>query len=334
MTETINAVQAKLAELFAGGWVMTAVAIGLERGLLGRLSPTEARAARELAGPAGMSADLAASVLDVLASTGLVVAEDGCYRATSGLAALFGGTGGRMLAADLRSTLGMQAGVLARAREAGAAIEGWHSDDPVVVDAQGTASHLLTLMIARDLLPRIAPELAPALGVDGARLLDVGAGSAGGCIGFAATFPRAHVVGIEPAAVPYEQALRRIAEAGLEDRVTMRRGGIEAIDDAGAFDAAYVAQMFIPTAPLAEGLSRVLRALKPGGVLLTVATAAEGGDLTSATSRLRSTVWGGGPRTAEGVRALLERAGFDAIRTAALPGNAVMTPIVARRPGG
>lgn len=332
--ETSEEVQKRLAEWFSGSWVITALAVATERGLLSTLRGDTATDAAALAEAAGMTPALVAGLLDVLAAEGLVVKGVDGYRASAGLAALMKSPGGSMMRADLRSTLGVQHGVRGAAAEAGAVLEGWRAEDAVVVHAQGTASYLLTIGLVKNAFPRMDPELHAAMTERDCMFLDVGAGAAGGCVGFCEGYPRLKVVGIEPAAIPLAQARARIAAAGLEARIELREAGIEGVEDEGVFDAAYVAQMFIPDGPLEDGYRRVLRALKPGGKLITVATAMEGDDLAASTSRLRSTVWGGGPRTPEVVIAMLAAAGFDGVRAAPVPPGSTMAPILARRPPG
>jgi hypothetical protein len=55
---------------------------------------------------------------------------------------------------------------------------------------------------------------------------------------------------------------------GLADRITIRPIPIEEIDDADAFDLAWMPAPFLPRAVLDAGVSVVTRSLRPGGWLV------------------------------------------------------------------
>jgi precorrin-6B methylase 2 len=259
----------------------------------------------------GHAADPA--VRDVVAALGIALPE---------------GAAAEVLRADLRSTLATHANAVAAAR-AGKPIAGWQADDPMQVEAQAIVSEAMSGGLASFL--GSLPGLVDRLGADNAAVLDVGAGGAGFGIAFARRWPKLRVVGIEPSAVAIEVGRQRIRDAGFADRIEHRQGGGEAVTDVEAFDVAYVAQMFIPEAVLDDVLRAAVRALRPGGYLLTAAVCGPGDTLADAIARLRATVWGGGVRFVDEVVARVRAAGLADAAPGMRPPGAMLWPVLGRR---
>src|SRR5262249_18366441 len=145
-----------------------------------------------------------------------------------GLAAILKADGGRVLAADLRSTFGQIMELVETARTPGAPLDGWRAADPVLVEAQA--------MLSEGITPRIVPLFGMLEGVlarletPGSAFLDVGAGGAGACIALARIFPQTRFVGLEPAPLALDIGRRRVAEAGLEARITLDASTMERFD--------------------------------------------------------------------------------------------------------
>jgi SAM-dependent methyltransferase len=319
--------QKVLAGLAESAWALNAFGTAAERGLLSAL--VEPRTAAELARQTALPPHAVQSMLEVLTALGLLQARGGAFAASEGLAALLKADGGRLLAADLRSTLGQLKEVVETARAPGTPIDGWRALDPAVVEAQAVVSEGATTKMVPAL--SMLEGLYARLESPGAKVLDVGAGGAGFCIALARRFPHACFVGLEPAPLALEIGRRRVAEAGLQARIELDSSPLERFDARDAFDLAYVAAMFMPDEVLAEGLPRVLRALRPGGWLISGTLCPPGEDLGSAVSRFRSSIWGGGRRHLEELRAQLERAGFTQVVAPPVPSGALQ-PIAARRP--
>ena len=74
------------------------------------------------------------------------------------------------------------------------------------------------------------------------------------------------VVGLEP----WEFALAhaRGTVAGFEDRIELREGRVEELDDVEAFDAVWFPTPFLSPAIVPAALERVFAALKPGGLVV------------------------------------------------------------------
>ena len=136
----------------------------------------------------------------------------------------------------------------------------------------------------------------PQLEAPGAALLDVGAGAAGLSIALCRHFPHLSAVALEPAPHPAELGERHVRQAGLADRIAIRRERVEDLQEDKAFDLAFLPQMFLPDAIIEEALQRIFRALKPGGWLLVAVLSHEGQGTVSAVNRLKNLLWGGNTR--------------------------------------
>ena len=310
-------------------WSLCAVAIAAERGVLAAIAERPVELV-ELASLAGLEPATLRACVDVLCGLGLARLERGAVCGSEALHELGGETGAKVLAADARSTLGVIFGAAREASLPDTPVEGWRADDPVIVRAQALVSEQTSDKMSA--LLAAVPDLAARLHGDGARLLDVGAGAGGLCVAFARAFPRLHVVGIEPSRVACEEARSAVARAGLSGRVEIRELLAEQLQESERYACAWIAQMFISDAALPAALGATLKALEPGGTLVTGAIASLGDTLLAAISRLRSTVWGGGVRTASDVVAALEHAGFVEAHSLHKLGGGAFLPIVARRP--
>ena len=311
-------------------WSLGAFAIAAERGVLAAIleQPSELGALAQLS---GLEPHTLRACVDVLSGLGLARLERGTVYASDALLELGGPAGAKVLAADARATLGVIFGAAREASLPGAPVEGWRADDPTIVRAQAVVSEQTSEKMSA--LFGLLPDLAVRLRAEGARLLDVGAGAGGLCIAFARAFPQLRVVGLEPSAVACGEARAAAERAGVADRVEMREQRGEQLQERERYACAYMAQMFIADSALPEALAATLHALEPGGTLVTGAIASLGDTLLAAISRLRSSVWGGGVRTASDVVTALEHAGFIEARSLhSLSGGAYL-PIIARKPG-
>ena len=177
--------------------------------------------------------------------------------------------------------------------------------DPALLQAQGTMSAAAVPFLERFVFPRAAG--IPERLTSGATFLDVGAGVAAVSIELCRRFPRLRAVGLEPAEAPLALARRNVEAAGLGERIELRRQLVQELDDADAFDIAWLPPNFLPNDVLRVALARVHRALRPGGLAL-VATLGGGGD------DLRSAIATGGmvPRGADAV-VMVEHAEVDLV---------------------
>lgn len=304
--------QAVISRLSDALWALSAVSAAAETGALSDLG--------------GAAHPLGPLLADVLLELGLAERSGGGVRAAEGLRAL-AGEDDRYLIAELRATLLQAADLAARAR-AGALTPGWNTEDPVGLVAQGVTSSRAVPYLEHHLIPAL-DGAAERLGRPGAAFLDVGAGVAAVSIEMCRRYPHLSVVGLEPAAGPLAIARQAVEDAGLAGRIELRRQLVEDLDSEEAFDLVWLPGNFLPPAAVKVALERGLRALRPGGWLLT-ATMARGGDgLGAAVSRLRIGLWGGNDLTADEVEAHLVAAGYSEVRRPAFPGN--LQPLAARR---
>jgi hypothetical protein len=313
-------------DLARGAWSLTALAIAAERGVLSSLAERP-RTVDEIARDASIDVATAKALVDVLEANEVVSRQGDSVHDSGSLQPFRDPSAAKVLAADIRSTLGTTRDAT-YAAETTQRVEGWRAVDPVAVRAQGILSHAMTLSLAPML--RSNADMHARLSSPGARFLDVGAGASGLGIAYATMYPTLRVTGLEPSETACEESRRAIDAAGLGDRVEIRRAFGQDIAEDGAFAAAYVAQMFIPDEAVSTVWAATLRALEPGGWLTTGATGIDGAGLAPSVMRLRSAVWGGGVRTPASVVAALTAAGFTQIMPRPTPG---MVPILARRPG-
>lgn len=305
-------------------WAASALAVAAERGILAKVAEGPV-SFPDLVTASRLSPALVESTCDVLIALGLMTIESGKVVATpgSGLAP----SASPVMAAGLRAVLGAARDAAYAAEDPSGDVEGWGAADPVSVRAQGIVSHAITMGLA-DTMRSVTP-MHEALSAPGARFLDIGAGAAGLGIAVATMYPTVTVLGLDPSEVACREAKMAIEAAGLTGRVEVRPDFGQDLEMSDAFDAAYVAQMFIPDDAIHAVLMATHRALRPGAYLNTAAVAGSGTDLPHATSRYRNAVWGGGVRGAEQVVADLKRAGYVDVMPRGAGG--VFTPVIARR---
>jgi SAM-dependent methyltransferase len=179
---------------------------------------------------------------------------------------------------------------------------GWAFTDPHVLDGYGRGSMMVPMRLVAE------PELANVTS-----FLDVGAGVGLLAVSAANVWPESAVVGIDVWEPSLERARANVGAAGLEDRITLRKQDLTALDDADAFDCAWVPTFFLPEDVLKTGLARVLRAVRPGGWVVLGVFLAPPDPVAEAAMQLRTIRSGGcvldGARAAE----LLDDAGFVAV---------------------
>lgn len=208
--------------------------------------------------------------------------------------------------------------------------EGWAQMDDETLLAQGAASgRFVPAMFA--MLFEAVPGVEERLRAPGARFLDVGVGVGGIACAVAETIPSLSVVGVDPFERAFRLASRNVAARGVGDRVSLRRCGLEDVDDQDAFDVAFVPAPFIPPAAFASGLERLAQAVRPGGWIVVAMGRLEGEGLAVEVTRWQTELIGGTPLTPDEASSLLRDAGFTDAITLDTPPNAPMA-VVARRP--
>jgi SAM-dependent methyltransferase len=114
-------------------------------------------------------------------------------------------------------------------------------------------------------LPQLVDDLSR-----GGRVVDVHCGGGRWLIAMARRFPDLHLVGIEFEPDSVERARRHVADAGLQDRITIEQGDVDKPGHQGEFDLAYFQYALhqLPNPPAA--LEAAWAALRPGGRLLVL----------------------------------------------------------------
>ena len=142
--------------------------------------------------------------------------------------------------------------------------------------------------------------------------------------------PRLRAVALEPQEPPRRLAQLNVASAGLSDRVEIRAGLVEDLEDREAFDLVWLPGNFLGSEAMPKALAAVHRALRPGGHLLNACLGGGGDDQRSTAARLRAVLWGGDTVAPEHIADLLRQAGFDEVALMdRLPSGLV--PMQARR---
>jgi len=197
----------------------------------------------------------------------------------------------------------------------------WGFDDPVLLQAQGSASAVVARLFAE------AGVVTP-----GARILDVGTGVAGLAVALCETFPDTTVVGLDPWQPALALARANVAAAGLEDRVTLRATTIEELRDPDGFDLAWLPSFFIPEPVLDAALRRVLAVLRPDGTIVVGSPyGADEDPLATAVDDLFTIRAGGSVVLPEDMIARLGTAGFADAREVERTWDAPLRLVTARR---
>jgi 2-polyprenyl-3-methyl-5-hydroxy-6-metoxy-1,4-benzoquinol methylase len=319
-------VRKRVEGLVDATWAFSALSAALELGFLTDLD--SARTPAELSQKTGVSEDLTAALLDVLASHGLVRREGLSYGGVPDVMAFLNATPREDMLAQLRSAH-FQSRAMVDAARHGALRTGWTHTDPELLQAQGRSGRASTHAMVQ--VFSHLPGLQEHLTSPGATFLDVGMGVGIISIEVCRLFPHLRVVGLEPGVVQAQEARRNIAAAGFENRIEVRTQRLENLEDREAYDFVYLAQVFMPIEVVKVGLIRIHRALRPGGYISLVAIDAPGDDLHASTTRLLNVLWGGTPVSLEELVSLARAAGFEMVQSGGEPGSLVKG-VVGRRP--
>jgi methylase of polypeptide subunit release factors len=143
----------------------------------------------------------------------------------------------------------------------------WAVTDPVVLQSQGQASAALAVPVCDAVVPRCA-GLSQRLEASGSAILDVGSGVGALALAFAHRYPSARVVGLDVWEPALTAARGNVAAADMSDRVEIRKQDVAALDEHNVYDLVWFAGPFIPGAIVADSISRVAAACRPGGVVV------------------------------------------------------------------
>jgi SAM-dependent methyltransferase len=199
---------------------------------------------------------------------------------------------------------------------------GWTFTDPAILDGWGKGSAMVPALIASS-----HPDLA---GVTS--FLDVGTGVGLLAVAAASVWPSAAIVGIDPWDAALERARANVTDAGLDDRVTLRRQDLAALDDVDAFDCVWIPTFFLTEPDLEAGLAGVGRSLRAGGWVVLGRMRPPPDPLAEATALLRTIRGGGANLDPQRSVELLEAAGFEQVQTAQPPGPAPLEFVLGQQP--
>jgi SAM-dependent methyltransferase len=199
---------------------------------------------------------------------------------------------------------------------------GWTFTDPAILDGFGRGSAMIPALIAT-----AHPDLANVRS-----FLDVGTGVGLLATAAARVWPAATIVGIDPWEASLERARANVAQAGLDDRITLRRQDLAGIEDVHAFDCVWIPTFFLTDELLSEGLAAAVRALRPGGWVVLGLMRPAPDPLAEATAALRWIRSGGSTLDAKRAVALLADARCDVVHEAQLTGPAPLELILGQCP--
>jgi methylase of polypeptide subunit release factors len=143
----------------------------------------------------------------------------------------------------------------------------------------------------------------------------------------ARVWPELHVVGIDVWEPALALARKNAAAAGFAPRIGLRLQRVELLDEAATFSVAWFPGPFIAANVTHTALTRVYRALQPGGWLIFGIWAPSASCLEDAVANLRIVRNGGYPWIAKEVEGCLSTAGFVRIESLPLVGPVRPLPL-------
>lgn len=205
----------------------------------------------------------------------------------------------------------------------------WSEQDDEALLAQGRASAGAGAFIPERVLPQL-PDSERLL-TRPVRLLDVGVGVAAMAVALCQHLPQLSIVGLDVLDRPLELARHHVEEAGLDERIELRRLDVADLDAADEFDLAWLPAPFIPRAALERGLTRVAAALRPDGWVLLGHGRLGDNDMDAVVTRFKTVAYGGTPLTDGEAEALLASIGLVDVHHLLTPPGAPALA-VGRRP--
>jgi ubiquinone/menaquinone biosynthesis C-methylase UbiE len=197
----------------------------------------------------------------------------------------------------------------------------WSYDDPVLLEAQGSASGVVARLIAD-----------AGLGTAGARILDVGTGVGGLAVAFATRFPESTIVGIDPWEPALALAREKVTSAGLDGRITLLNQTVQELEDQDGFDLVWLPSFFIPEPVLDAAIARIHTLMRPDATLVFgMYDVTDEDPLASAVHDLFTVRAGGSLVYPEDALARLGHAGFDDTRELERDWDAPLRLVVGRR---
>ncbi len=195
-------------------------------------------------------------------------------------------------------------------RVADGAAPGWAETDPELIRVRGRASGQT---VGGNLLPAVLadhPEVARRLDEPGGAFLDVGVGAAGIAMEMCRRHPSLAAVGLDIRNEALEIARADVVAAGLDTRIEIRAQSVADLSDVGAFDLMWLPQPFIPPDVLRAALPRLVKAGRPGAVLVMALSTNDESGLVWHAQEIANLMAGGGTLPPEEAAAMTLDAGF------------------------
>ena len=185
----------------------------------------------------------------------------------------------------------------------------WDSYGDEVLLAQGRLSAAVSRAFASMLSSM--PDLAAV--VEHCQvIIDAGVGVAGAACTICETLPDARVIGLDVNPRALGLARKLAAAKGLSDRIELRLQGVEELQDVGVASVGHIPPQFIPRPAVIEGIGRMFRALRPGGILLLDVS---GQDAEATVDRWQAYNAGGSAMTLTECAEVVTAAGFEQPKT-------------------
>ncbi|MGZ4549314.1 MAG: SAM-dependent methyltransferase [Blastococcus sp.] len=198
-------------------------------------------------------------------------------------------------------------------------IWGGQSDEALL--AQGRTSAQGAALFGRHVFPALT-GLTEALGRPGARMLDVGTGVAALAVAYAELYPELTVVGLDVLPRALTLGAATVAASAVGDRVVLREQDVATLDETAAYTLAWLPAPFVPEQPLRAGVTRISRALVPGGWLVLAHGRFTGDRVADAISRFKTVAFGGTALDDGQAARLLGDAGLVDVRNVPTPPGA------------
>lgn len=263
---------ARLLNWAAGALAIRAVSYGLRLGLLDALQGlSRGLPAEELARRLELDGGYVAAWARAAHAAGVLERDPGSdrYRLPPGLGEVLLSSGSPAYGSGLVLTLDLETRLAAAMTErfrdgGGVSAADFGPDLPAALAA--LAAPVYAHLLPERMLP-LLPDLPVAL-ADGGKVLEVGCGAGGGILSLARAFPGAAVTGLDPDPAAVTATRTAIAEAGLEERVSVAGMRAEDISATQQYDLVYIQDTLDETDDAAAVLANVYRALRPGALLL------------------------------------------------------------------
>jgi SAM-dependent methyltransferase len=175
-------------------------------------------------------------------------------------------------------------------------------------------------------------SLAERLHEPDAVFLDVGVGTGWLSIAVARAYPGLRLVGIDIFEPALDLARGNITGEALEDRITLRRLNVTALEPTGDVDVVWLPLPFLRREIVPDALVAVRGALRPGGWLLASTFTGPPGRLAQLLADLRTLRSGGHPWQPEELIAAMATAGFGEVREVARTWRVPVRLYAGRRP--